>query len=171
MVTIGDSFAIVAILGGICLSAWALIMTLALIFPAKSGHARERLVARPWAAFFTGLAIWATIGVFGFVLLSIPLPIGKLMGWTVIMGLLSVAAIGGAGLASLASQRLRELAPDMTPYASMSKSAAVIVVSGLVPLLGWFMIVPILTFVSTGAGLQALLSRQPEVEIAPRFMP
>jgi hypothetical protein len=171
MVTIGDSFAIVAILGGICLSAWALIMTLALIFPSKSGQAKERLIARPWAAFFAGLAMWATIGLFGFILLSIPLPIGKLMGWTVIMGLLSIASIGAAGLASLASHRLLELAPEITPYASLSKSAAVIVVSGLVPLLGWFLIVPVLTFVSTGAGLQALLSRQPEVEIAPRFMP
>src|SRR5262245_14466309 len=103
MVTIGDSFAIVAILGGICLSAWALTMSVALVFSGKAQHARARLTGKPWASFFIGLAIWATIGLIGFGMVANPLPIAKLMGWTVIMTLLSIAAVGMAGLAVHAS--------------------------------------------------------------------
>jgi len=171
MVTIGDSFAIVALLGGICLSAWAMIMSVALVFPGKAQHARTLLVNRPWLSFFAGLLIWATAGLIGFGMIATPLPIGKLMGWSVIMVLLSIAAVGSAGLVTLASERLRALAPDMTPYASVTKSAAVIVVAGLVPVLGWFLIVPFLVFASTGAGIQALMLKEPRTAEAPRFIP
>lgn len=171
MVTIGDSFAIVAILGGICLSAWALTMSVALVFSGKAQHARARLTRKPWASFFLGLAIWVTVGLIGFGMIANPLPVAKLMGWTVVMTLLSVAAVGMAGLAMHASERLRSLAPEMTPYTALAKSAGVIVVAGLVPILGWFLIVPFVVFASTGAGLMALALRSPEVAEAPRFMP
>lgn len=159
MVTIGDSFAIVAILGGICLSAWAMILTLALVFPSKAVHARSRLVSKPWASLFVGILVWGTVGLVSFGLIASPMPPAKLLGWMIFLGLASIAAIGSAGLAFLASERLRELSPGLTPYSAMSMSAAVIVVSGLVPILGWFLIVPFLVLATTGAGLQALILR------------
>jgi len=171
MVTIGDSFAIVAVLGGICLSAWSLIMAIALIFPGKARSARERIVARPWASFFIGLLIWATFGFVSFAFLASPLPLAKLVGWMGVLTLASVASIGSAGLAFLASERLRAMAPDQTPYASLSKSAAYIVIAGLVPILGWFLIVPLLVFASTGSGVAALLVRERQATEAPRFLP
>lgn len=171
MVTIGDSFAVVAILGGICLSAWALIMAVALVFPGKAQHARERLIRKPWAAFFVGLLIWATFGFVSFLFLASPLPLAKLVGWMGILGLTSIAAIGSAGLATLASERLKAMAPEQTPYASLSKSAAYIVIAGLVPVLGWFLIVPFLIFASTGAGTAALLVRERQAAEAPIFLP
>jgi hypothetical protein len=171
MVTIGDSFAVVAILGGICLSAWAMILSVALIFPGKANHARSRLVNKPWASFFTGFGIWATVGFVSVALIGNPFPLAKLMGWMVFMTLAAIAAVGSAGLANLASERLRTLAPDMTPYAATAKSAAVIVVAGLVPVLGWFLIIPFLTFAATGAGIQALMLREPVTAESPRFMP
>lgn len=171
MTTIGDSFAIVAIIAGICLSAWALIMTIALVFPGKSQHSRSRLVNKPWASFFVGLLIWLVPGVVSAALIALPLPIFKLAGWMGIMALLSVAAVGSAGLATLASERLRAMAPDQTIYASLSKSAAYIVISGLVPILGWFLIVPFLIFASTGAGAAALLVRDRQTNEVPGFMP
>lgn len=171
MTTIGDSFAVVAILAGICLSAWALILAVALVFPGKAQHARNRLVHKPWASFFGGLLIWGTLGVVSLGMMANPLPVGKLMGWTLFMALTAIASVGSAGLASLASERLRAMAPDMTPYAAITKSAAVIVVSGLLPVLGWFLIVPFLVFASTGAGIQALMLRDRHAMETPRFMP
>jgi len=170
MVTIGDSFAIVAILGGICLSAWALMMAVALVFSNKARHAQTRLTNRPWASFFLGFGIWATVGLIGMGMIANPFPIAKLMGWTDVMALLSIAAVGASGLAVHAAERLRTLAPEMTPYTAMAKSAAVIVVSGLVPILGWFLIVPFVVFASTGAGIMALTLREPQTADAPRFM-
>jgi hypothetical protein len=171
MVALGDSFTVVALLGGICLSAWAMILSIALVFPGKAQHARTRLVKRPWLSFFTGLLLWLTVGVVGFGMIASPLPIGKLMGWTVLMALLSIAAVGSAGLVTLASERLQALALDLTPYAAVTKSAAMIVVAGLVPVLGWFLIVPFLVFASTGAGIQALMLKERQAADMPRFMP
>ncbi|MBN9503353.1 MAG: hypothetical protein BGO01_20935 [Armatimonadetes bacterium 55-13] len=171
MVTIGDSFAVVAILGGICLSAWALMISVALVFPSKAVNARKRIAAKPWASFFTGMALWLTLGILGFGMVANPLPLAKLMGWTVVMSLLSVASVGASGLVLLASERLRALAPEMTSYSSIAKSAAVIVTAGLVPLLGWFLVVPFLVFASTGAGLSALMQRSEATNEAPRFIP
>lgn len=171
MVTIGDSFAIVALLGGICLSAWALIMAVALVFPGKARSARGRLVNKPWVSFVVGLLIWASVGVVSAGMLASPMPLAKLIGWMGILGLASIAAVGSAGLATLASERLRALAPDQTPYASLSKSAAYIVIAGLVPILGWFLIVPFLIFASTGAGTAALLIRDRRSAEVPGFMP
>ncbi|MBC8066401.1 MAG: hypothetical protein H7Y17_16335 [Chlorobia bacterium] len=171
MVTIGDSFAIVALLGGICLSAWALIMAVALVFPGKAQQARGRLVNRPWVSFVVGLLIWASAGVVSAGMLASPLPLAKLIGWMGILGLASIAAVGSAGLATLASERLKAMAPDQTSYASLSKSAAYIVIAGLVPVLGWFLIVPFLIFASTGAGTAALLIRDRRSVEVPGFMP
>jgi hypothetical protein len=172
MTTIGDSFAIVALIAGVCLSAWALIMAVALVFPGKALHARNRLERRPWASFFIGMLIWATAGLVSVAFLANPLPLAKLMGWMGILTLSSIAAVGSAGLATLASERLRALAPDQTPYAHLSKSAGYIVVAGLVPMLGWFLIVPFLIFASTGAGTAALMLRDRSMAAeSPRFMP
>lgn len=171
MVTIGDSFAIVALLGGICLSAWALIMAVALVFPTKAALGRERLVHKPWASFLIGMLMWASVGVLSIALLASPVPLAKLLGWIGILGLSAIAAIGSAGLATLASERLRAMAPDSTPYASLTKSTATIVIAGLVPILGWFLIVPFLMFASTGAGVAALRHREPKAVEAPRMMP
>lgn len=171
MVTIGDSFAVVALLGGICLSAWALIMAVALVFPARAQMGRERLVSKPWASFLIGMLLWATIGFLSVVLLASPLPPAKLLGWMGILSLASIAAVGSAGLASLASERLSAMAPDATPYVSLSKSAATIVIASLVPILGWFLIVPFLVFASTGAGVAALRHRQSGTAEVPGFMP
>lgn len=170
MVTIGDSFAVVALLGGICLSAWALILAVALVFPRKAAQARNRLVNKPWASFFLGLGIWLTVGLIGLGMIANPLPLGKLMGWSVIMALTSIASVGASGLSMLAAERLSALAPEMNNYGSLAKSTAFIVVAGLVPVLGWFLIVPFLIFASTGSGIMALMGRQTETADAPRFM-
>jgi hypothetical protein len=171
MTTIGDVLAIVAVLAGICLSAWALILAVALVFPRKADQARSTLVHHPWASFFIGLILWATVGLFGFILTAQAFPPAKLLGWTIVMPLLSVASVGSAGLAGLAAQRLRHLAPDQTAYVNLSRSAAFIVLAGLVPLLGWFLIVPFLIFASTGAGVAALVTREDVSMEAPGCMP
>lgn len=171
MTTIGDSFAIVALIAGICLSAWALIMAIALVFPGKAAHARNRLVHRPWLSFFIGMGIWSTAGIVSAAFLANPLPLAKLLGWMGMLTLLSIAAVGSAGLATLASERLRALAPDQTPYVHLSKSAAYIVVAGLVSMLGWFLIVPFLIFASTGAGTAALMLKDRSMAESPRFIP
>ena len=169
MTTIGDSFSVVAVLGGICLSAWALMLAVALVFPNKAHQAENRMSTRPWLCLFLGLLIWLTFGTFSVALISSPVPGVKLVGWGVLMTILSIAAVGSSGSAMLASRRLKRLDPDITPYAALSKSAAFIVIAGLLPVLGWFLIVPLLLCVSTGAGLTALKAREPMTE-APSFM-
>lgn len=171
MTTLGDNFAIVAIIAGICLSAWALIMSVALVFPAKADHARFRLVRKPWATSFIGFGLWLAVGTLSIAMLANPLPLAKLVGWMGILGLLSIAAIGMSGLATLASERLRTMAPDQTVYTSLSKSAAFIVIAGVVPILGWFLIVPLLIFASTGAGVVALVAKTRQISEVPGFMP
>ena len=72
--TIGDILAIVAGLVGICITAWALMVTCGLLFPTKAETARAALIAKPKATscWFRASGSLALPGFVGVALLSAP---------------------------------------------------------------------------------------------------
>ncbi|MCS6951152.1 MAG: hypothetical protein RMM06_11945, partial [Armatimonadota bacterium] len=77
--------------------------------------------------------------------------------------LLVVGAVGFSGLVTLVAQRLAQIEPSLTPYAALSRSALLCVLTTLVPILGWFVVAPLMAFASLGAGVEAVLSRAPAI--------
>ncbi len=157
--TIGDSFAIVAILIGIGLTAWALILGAGLVFAARAGAARERFEQRPWKGFFVGLLVTGTAGVVSIGMAGSPVPLLKFLGLALLMSLMAVAAMGASGLCLMVSWRIRSLEPGLSLYASLTRAAMIIVVAAFFPMLGWFLLGPILFITSLGVGTQVVLAR------------
>lgn len=165
-ITIGDALAVVGSLFAICISVWSLVMAAAMMFGARAERA-ELAMARPWKCFFLGLVLAASVGVLAMVLLSVPNPAAKLAGTLLLVGLFGLASIGGAGMAMAAARRVRELDPDATPFSALARGSGVLVMSGLVPLLGWFGIAPIALIIGLGAGVQTLSGRVRAVAVEP----
>lgn len=161
MVTIGDVFSVVAAIFAICISAWALLLTMTLLFTQRSEAACRAIENRPWKAFLIGLAILAFFGTLSLGLLSNPAPGVKLAGMMLMLGLLSIASVGAGGLSLLAGRRMQPMDPSLSAYKAVGRGAAIVVVASLLPFVGWWVFTPIVLAVSLGSGVAALLARAP----------
>lgn len=158
-ITIGDALAVVGTLFGVCASAWALVVGCALLF----GNAAERAeheVERPWKCLGIGTLLALTLGVLSFALVASPAGPLKLLGTILYVVLLFVAAVGATGIAGTAARRIREMDPEISPFSALVRGAGVLVLSGILPLLGWFGIAPAVLLISLGAGTMAALRRR-----------
>ena len=162
--TFGDVLAVVAGLIGICVSAWTTLVLFSLFFPGRANQAANSIRRSASGMALRGFGIAFVLIVAIFVLAKIPLPIAKLAAWTLVLALLSLAALGGSGLALLAADRVQEHEPQLSPYKALTRGAALIVVPGLLPVFGWFLVAPAMLFVGVGAGTKALVLARPPVE-------
>ena len=156
MLTIGDSFSIVAILVGLGLTTWSLIASIAFLFPGRVALAAQKAERSSVASFFSGLAMLVVM-ILGFVLFVSPAPGAKLLGMMIFFGCLMIGVFGVAGLAHLASRRL---SPNPDSQAFL-KAAGLLVTAGMLPLLGWFLFMPAVLIISMGAGITSLVYKAP----------
>jgi len=160
----GDVLAFVSLLIGTCVTAWALTLAYGLLFPGKCWVAQQEVSANPWKCIGRGVLAVLTVGLIGFVLVAQPSPVGKLLGWVVLVGVFSVASLGMAGAALNAGERLQKLAPETNHYAAFSKGAAILIVGCIFPVVGWLGFAPVLFLASIGAGVKALTTHVIEQE-------
>jgi len=163
MTTIGDVLAVIGIVVATVLSLWALVMAVTLLFGERTGRARERLEHSPGKVTLLGAVIALVLGIVVVALLNQPAPPLKLVGWIIHLLMLVVGAIGFSGLAGLVAQRLTKLEPALSPYGALSRGALFCVLATLVPILGWFVVGPLMGFASIGAGIEAIFVRAPAV--------
>lgn len=157
--TIGDVFAVIASVIAICVSAWGLFMGMALLFQRRSQQACRIVQVAPWRSLLFGLGLLFTVGLMSAVLLYVPNPIVKFMGWSGIMALLAIASLGASGIAQMIAGRIQKIESGISGFSALSKGSAILVISGLVPLFGWFVFAPLTLLVSMGVGVQALLTK------------
>ncbi len=160
MVTIGDVFSVVSLIFAICISTWALLLGSALLFRQRTDIAQQTIENRPWKSFFVGFALLLVVGTLGMGMVANPNPAVKLLGTFIVLGLLSIAAIGAAGLSQLIGARMQPMDPSLSAYRAIGRGAMIVVVAGLLPLVGWWVFTPIVLSVSLGAGLSALNARR-----------
>lgn len=156
MTTIGDGFIIAFTLTGLFITSWVTSIAIMLLFPNVSERARVAATERTAKTVGLGLVLLLTIGLLGIVGLGNPLPILKLVGWVIILGLLAVAAVGTSGISQAAGYRLKELDPSISLSQAMLRGAAFVVGPTILPLLGWMFYAPLLLLASLGAGWKAL---------------
>jgi hypothetical protein len=159
MTTLGDVWAITALIVGISACAWALLLCLTLLFQHRSQVAMEAIVARPWQSLGSGAALTIVWGGLSILLLSTPLPAVKLLGWAIVLGLMAVSFTGSSGLVLLAASRLRAVDEGLTAYGAMSRGAIFVVVPCILPILGWFLTSPLIFMIGVGAGVRSLRTK------------
>jgi hypothetical protein len=167
--TIGSALTIIAILFGMAFSSWALLIGCALIFRKKARISYSLLQYAPGRSFFLGAVMLFIFGLISLVFLSAPLPAAKLLGYSGLLLVFSLAALGGSGLVLLVADRLLQYDTKLRPYVAMSRAALLIVSAGLVPLLGLFVIFPAVLAIGIGAAAQAIFMRHEIVVTAPEY--
>lgn len=158
MVT-ADVLAVIALLVGVGGTAWAMTVSMGLLFPEGARRAGEATRG----AFVRGLLPFAA-GLFGLGVSSVPFPGAKLLGLFLVLAVLALASLGLAGLARVAGRRITMLQPGLGEYPAFLRGAGFLVAACLFPLLGWFLFAPALFVVALGAGASALLARDAAVE-------
>ncbi len=164
--TIGDVLAMIAGVSALCFSVWSLLMGGTLLFPARAETARTRLENTPLHALGTGVLMVAVGGAGGLVLINQPNGLLKLFGWVLLLGLLTMGALGGTGFVLLAGERARQFDAELSTFTACRRGAALIVVAALTPLVGWFLVAPLLIISSLGAGLYSFLRRKESIAIS-----
>ena len=164
--TIGDSFSIVATLGGVAVTVWSFKIACALLFPDRVETARVAVSTKTGSSF--GMGFLALLyGVFSFIVLSIPNPGVKLIGMLMLAGYFALVAIGASGIAKLAAERLRDLKGGQSNlFDSYAKASLYLVLAAMLPVLGWFIFAPLMILFAGGAGLMAVLKPVRSNEVA-----
>ena len=164
MLSFGDVLAMVAGLLAICICAWTTLVLFSLFFPGRSARAADSIRSSASKMGLRGFLIATVVIVAVIALASLHRPAAVLLAWLIVLSLLSLAALGGSGLAMLAAERVQEQEPRLSAYAALMRGAALVVVPGLLPVFGWFLVGPAMLFVGVGAGTKALRVTRPPVQ-------
>jgi hypothetical protein len=170
MLNLGDVLSFVAALGGAALSTWGLLVAANLVFDRRVTVAQGALTNSPWKCFWAGLVWLAVLGTGAVVLLGLPTPLLKFAGAALLVLVMSWMTLGTAGIVQVAAKRLKELDPEMSHYATISRGAMFVVLPGFVPVLGWIGIAPVILVLGLGAGMKAIMHRSPVPISAPEVV-
>jgi hypothetical protein len=163
--TIGQVMAVVYFVVFGALGLWTAILVCGLLLPVRTARAAAALEVRASKLALGGLAI-GVVGIgLGLGLLNAPAAPVKLLGWALLAVVLVLSLIGSAALAQLTGSRLRQLDETRSPFTTLWRGAGILVLTGLTPVVGWFVLFPILLVLSLGAGM-ATLSREKRTALA-----
>ncbi|CAN5340360.1 hypothetical protein BH11ARM1_BH11ARM1_06370 [soil metagenome] len=164
MTTLGDVWAITALVIGIAFCAWASLLCLALLSPNRSRMAMEAVEARTGRHLVIGLLAAVVGGTGGAMMAGSPFPLLKIVGMAMLLALMALSFCGTAGIVLLVTKRIQAMDDRLSPYVAFSRAAMIVVVPSILPVLGWFLYAPIVFALGLGVGLS--VRRVPEVSLA-----
>jgi hypothetical protein len=140
-----------------------LALTWGLLCPGVVARSRMRLERTPGRSFLLGLAGL----MIGTLLIGIGFAMGPVVGWFGIGLLLAIASVGAAGLAGLMGERLRAEGVATSSAGGLLRGAIALELAVVVPVIGWFVVLPLGTVVMLGSATFALLRWQPRAAAPP----
>ena len=147
--------ATVALFVALMISLTGLLTSVAILLPAHSQRAEEALEQSPKRCLFVGLLSLLTFG-FGIVLLNIPNPLMKLIGFALVTAISGIVTVGGAGMAGLMGKRISEMSGAKTTFGALVRGSVAYSVAVFFPYIGWFVLAPISIVCALGAGVRAM---------------
>lgn len=157
--TLADVLALSAALLATCGGLAALFLMLPVLAPRKVARARAAALTSPVGTCLTGLlGTGLGLALAGLAGNAARGPV-RLLAFLVVLGLLSILAVGGAAVAGELGRRIASHSGAANPAnpAHTALGAAVLLFACLVPLVGWFVVLPITTALLLGAGFRGLL--------------
>jgi len=141
---------ILFLFSGACLAA--LTVLLSALLPQAAERAQAALLRSPRRAFFIGLVNYLFLGAVSLLLLSTDIPPLAVIALVIIGAVLVVTFFGLVGLTRLLGERLSMLAGrDMPGLKQLLWGTVCLELAALLPVVGWFLLTPILLMVSFGA--------------------
>ncbi|MBC8138047.1 MAG: hypothetical protein H8F28_19370 [Fibrella sp.] len=165
--TFGDVLAITLLIVVTVVTLWAGIVAFTVVFSRRAQMAANALTDTPGKQIGIGALVALISGTLSVVLMGRGGPIAAL-GFAILAAALAVAVLGSAGLALAIAVRLRELDARYSPLSATTRGAALAVAAGLIPIIGWFFLMPAALFASLGAGFTAMRTKK---QTAPQSEP
>ena len=149
-------------LGGITIIA--LFAALTLLFPTPVEKTRLNLENSLWRSLLLGVVNFIFFGLLAALFISLAERTGEILGGIlvlltgiIVVGFAIFAIIGLSAFANLLGERI---GGGKTAFASNLRGGALLVLSALVPYVGWFIFLPLVLWAGFGAAISALLRRE-----------
>ncbi|MBL8148457.1 MAG: hypothetical protein JNN15_00840 [Blastocatellia bacterium] len=157
--TIADLLAIVSGLILVSLGFISIFIVIRITFPEKVKEADQYISEKPVRTLLRGSLTFLLFSIITILLLALPFPLLKLFGFiSLILGLV-VTMFGGAGLISHLSKRFDQhfYGKTTTSLRSYLLASLAVEFSILLPIVGWFALLPMVFLMMLGAGSRVLL--------------
>ena len=145
-------------------SFWLLLRAL---FPAPVESSRERIVDRPVLCFAAGLVPSAVLLFAGLLLLQKAPGGWKGLGLPLLLALFLLGGLGLAGLSAAVGGRLPSPGDEGRPWRGVVRGAVCLELAFLIPVLGWFGLLPLVSVAAVGAALLSLIAGSPSPSPSP----
>ena len=129
--------------------------------PGVTQRVQTRLEQTPGRSFVLGVPMTAAFALFIAVTSQLP-AVGQAMAFIAAALFMGIGTIGGAGLSRLLGQRIRPLAQSNSELAHLVRGAVVYELAALVPIVGWFLFIPLAGIMAIGAAAFALVNWLPK---------
>ena len=135
----------------------ALLVTIPYLWPQRATQASQRLDKSPGRSFIIGFVNFFFFGILA-AFLSQQGDGAGLLAFLILLALLGIAVLGMGGFLLLLTNRIFPQAEE--PLKARLKTAVLLILALLAPILGWFVFTPLLLILGLGAGIMALFRRQ-----------
>jgi hypothetical protein len=102
-----------------------------------------------------GFVVVAIVGLVSMALANTP---GRIFGLALLIALGFFAVVGAAAIVRIAAERILSEGTAMPPFAALTRGAIVCVLAVLVPIFGWFVVLPVGLCISVGGGIAAFVT-------------
>ncbi len=131
------------------------------LFEGFVENCRQRIETHPVRQAVLGLTIALPTILLGLALLNGPNPAMKLLGATVILALILAGLIGSTGLAAQVGAGLPSPRDLSQPWRRVLRGGAVLGLTFVFPILGWFVILPLALLMGIGAAWRSVRKTVP----------
>jgi hypothetical protein len=153
---LADTMAIFLVIVGLLICFNAVWLFCRALWEPLVTHARDAHNDGMIKSFFVGLPLTALVVVaFGALANDKQGPLG-LVGWIMMGVFVLFSSIGVSGIASMIGERLGGNIASPPPWRETVRGGAVLVLSFLFPIVGWFVVMPICFVVGCGATIRAV---------------
>ena len=101
--------------------------------------------------------------IIGFVIAALGKRLGPIPGIFVTGAIIAWGMMGAAGIASLIGERLW---PSGEPWKQMRNGGLVVICSALIPVVGWFLLLPLIAIIGMGVNVRCLSAGKPQAVAA-----
>jgi hypothetical protein len=154
-----DTMSIFFVILGMMLALPGLWLLCRGLWPEAVAATADRCRKGLWSSFLAGLPITAVMILMTVILFNVLGPVGKIAGLGVVCLYMLQAHTGVAGLATAIGRRLATPHDEKRAWRSTLRGGVVLELAYLLPILGWFVILPASIIIGSGAANLGLLSR------------
>jgi len=161
-----DVFKILFFILGLVLctvSYWLLFQAL---FSESVERNRRAILSHPWRVFLTGLAAGLPLTLLGLAAMGNGAGPAKLLGGALVVAIITLALYGSTGLVRHIGARLSAEAVAGREGLTVLRGGAVVSIACVLPVVGWFFLLPVVLITGFGAAVRLLWTRRTPTVVA-----